>query len=210
MWKEVLTPVTIEAAGRNNSRRRASNNTGGQIVKLACYRKSYRKRARSLPVSVIAGALGGLAASYVMNQFHSAWTTVSKKSSGEPETKASGDDATVKTAKALSEHLLDHRLTEAEKKWAGPAVHYAFGTLVGAAYGVLSEVLPVSKRGYGVAYGAAVWLAADEIAVPALRLAGRSKPSMSTHIQGLTSHLVYGLTTDLTKRTIDRAVRKLS
>jgi len=185
----------------NRGSRNGSPDQGGIM------RASYPRinKPRSIPVSALAGALGGLAASWVMNEFQSLWATVSKEVFNHKEKKSSGDDATVKTAKAISQHLLAHRLTEAEKKWTGPAVHYAFGALVGAAYGVLTEVAPVAQRGYGTAYGAAVWLAADEIAVPAFGLGKPpSKNPPSAHIQGLASHLVYGITTDLTRRAIHR------
>src|SRR5207248_211947 len=101
---------------------------------------------------------------------------------------------------------LGHRLAPAKKKPAGSAVHYAFGTLVGAAYGALAEAVPLSSRAYGTLYGAAVWLAADEIAVPALGLGERpTRTPPIAHVKALASHLVYGLTTDLTRRTIQRA-----
>ena len=39
------------------------------------------------------------------------------------------DDATVKTAKVISREVFGHELQESEKKPAGAAVHYAFGTV---------------------------------------------------------------------------------
>ncbi|MCU1232490.1 MAG: hypothetical protein JWP63_457 [Candidatus Solibacter sp.] len=149
--------------------------------------------------SILAGAIGGLAASYVMNQFQSLWAKVAK----EPPQESSGEDATVKTAEAISKCLLHHELTDAQKKWAGPAVHYAYGTIVGAVYGALAETVPAAKAGCGAAYGAAVWLAGDEIAVSAL---GLSQPPSQTppvsHAKALASHLVYGVTTDLARQAI--------
>lgn len=85
-------------------------------------------------------------------------------------------------------------------------MHYGFGTVTGAAYGVAAEVAPASAAGEGLPFGTFVWLTADEIAVPAL---GLSKPAgqypVSTHVYALASHLVYGLTLELSRR----AVRKL-
>ncbi len=70
-------------------------------------------------------------------------------------------------------------------------------------YGVAAEIAPISTVGAGLPFGAAVWLVADDIVVPAL---GLSKPitefSLSTHAYALSSHLVYGLTTDLVRRTV--------
>ena len=110
-----------------------------------------------------------------MNQFQSLWTKAAKELSDEQgqnqQSGGGGEDATVKTAKVISQNLFHHELAEPEKKWAGSAVHYSFGTLVGAAYGILAEAAPVFRAGYGIAYGTAVWLAADEIGVPAAGLA---------------------------------------
>lgn len=158
-----------------------------------------------------AGVLGGLAASFVMNQFGAAWTKVEESLTPQKDQGANassgGDDATVKTANAISTGVLGHRLEAGEKKWAGPAVHYAFGALVGGVYGVAAESAPVTSIGYGTAYGSAVWLLADEIAVPAAGLSGppaETTPKM--HVKAWASHLVYGLVTDLTRRAVLKAV----
>jgi hypothetical protein len=113
------------------------------------------------------------------------------------------DDATVKTAARVSSALFDHPLSEDEKKLAGPAVHYAFGTLVGGLYGAAAELAPSTTALRGMAFGAAVWLAADEVALPAFDLA---KPPQEVppekHVYALASHLVYGLTADAVRRWI--------
>lgn len=152
-----------------------------------------------------AGALGGLAASYAMNQFQSLWSSASKALSSDEDQKqeSSGEseDATVKTAKAISTTLFGHELTDSEKKWAGPAVHYTFGTALGALYGVLAETVPSSKAARGTAYGSAVWLGADEISVPAFGLSPPpTETPASSHVRALASHVVYGFVTDLVRR----------
>lgn len=168
-----------------------------------------RRNRTSISKSALAGAAGGLAASYVMNQFQSLMSYVEKRSNGgreqQQEQQPSGDDATVKTAKAISHKVLRHELTTPEKKWTGPVVHYAFGTLMGALYGVLAEKMPVAKAGIGTAYGTAVWLGADEIGVPAFGLSeGPTKTPVSGHLKALASHVVYGMTTDLTRKALLR------
>lgn len=144
-----------------------------------------------------AGALGGLVGAYAMNQFQSLWSSASKAVSDESqkrEPKDDSEDATVKVARAISERLFGHELTDSEKKWAGPVVHYSFGTAVGVLYGALTQTVPASRAGRGAAFGAGVWLAADEIGVPA---AGLSKPTSkvpaSSHISALAAHLVTAL-----------------
>jgi len=165
-----------------------------------------RRRTKRISKNLIAGAAGGLAASFVMNQFQTLWTTAEKKlSKSNGNQQGGGEDATVKTAEAISKNTRDRGLTRSEKKWAGPAVHYAFGSLVGAVYGVLAETVPPVAVARGIAYGSAVWLAADVIGVPAF---GLGKPATRTspgeHVKALASHVVYGLATDLTRRTLQR------
>ena len=70
--------------------------------------------------------------------------------------RAAGEDATVKTARAIARKAFHNDLNEDEKKYAGPAVHYGLGTLLGLIYGVLAETVRFSKAGFGAAYGAMV------------------------------------------------------
>lgn len=159
--------------------------------------------------SIGAGALGGLAASFAMNQFQavlsSAKKAVAEGPEGQQESSGGGEDANVKTAEAISEKLGGHKLSEAEKKWAGPAVHYGFGTLMGAVYGALEHSVPEIGLGRGALFGTALWLGADEIAVPAFGLSGPpTETPVSSHLSGLAAHLVYGLVTDLVKRSVVR------
>lgn len=120
-----------------------------------------------------------------------------------PQEKEEQEDATVKTARAISEGVFGHELTESEKKPAGAAVHYAFGTATGGLYGAMAEVAPEVTSGAGLPFGAVFWLTADEVAVPLLGLAkGPTEYPISTHAYALASHLVYGLTTELGRRAI--------
>jgi hypothetical protein len=161
-----------------------------------------------------AGAVGGLVASWVMNRFQALVGKLGGEASedneqhssrrGEDES-AGADDATVKTAQRIS-RVLGHELGPDEKKVAGPAVHYAMGAVSGGIYGAAAELAPVVTCGAGLPFGAAVWLAADEVAVPAFGLSKspREYPP-AVHLQALGAHLVYGLTTDLVRRGLRRA-----
>ena len=113
------------------------------------------------------------------------------------------DDATVKAAKAISENVFGHKLKESEKKPAGAAVHYAFGSATGGLYGAAAEIAPQVTTGLGLPFGAAFWMVADEAVVPLLRLSkGPTEYPVSTHAYALASHLVYGLTTEVTRRAV--------
>ncbi|MFN2452708.1 MAG: DUF1440 domain-containing protein [Pyrinomonadaceae bacterium] len=74
----------------------------------------------------------------------------------------------------------------------------AMGATSGAIYGVTAELVPVVTVGAGIPFGAAVWLIADDAAVPALGLSkSPTEYPLSTHAYALASHFVYGLTTDI-------------
>src|ERR1044071_9424597 len=168
---------------------------------------------------MVAGLAGGLLASWTMNQFQAAWTRIAEgteKSHGaqsmQPSEGSHGgqaqdtgeqDDATVETAKAISEGVFGHELQESEKEPAGAAVHYAFGTLSGGMYGALAEVTPQVTAVAGLPFGAGFWLLADEISVPLLGLAkGPTEYPVSTHVYALASHLVYGVTAEMSRRAL--------
>jgi uncharacterized membrane protein YagU involved in acid resistance len=159
---------------------------------------------------IAAGTLGGLTASWAMNQFQALETQAMNKFSNpqgrvKEESDENDEPATAKAANLVSEKTLNRELTKTEKKQAGPAVHYAFGTLTGAAYGALAQNLSFASSGYGTVFGSLLWLAADEVGVPALKL---SKPPqeypISSHAMALSSHLVYGIVTDAVRRSLMR------
>jgi|SRR5215216_2971881 len=168
---------------------------------------------------LVAGLAGGLVASWTMNQFQAVWMRVAANSekphgaqSLKPSEGSTGnqaedgkeqDDATVETAKVISEGVFGHELQESEKKAAGAAVHYAFGTATGGLYGALAEVSPEVTTAAGLPFGAVFWLLADEISVPLLGLAkGPTAYPVSTHVYAFASHLVYGVTAEFSRRAL--------
>jgi len=168
-----------------------------------------------------AGLVGGLVASWTMNRFQDVWMKVAE-SVEEPQGDGSAgqegagrgqqsggeqEDTTVKAASAISEGIFDHKLTKREKKIAGPAMHYAFGTSVGGLYGAVAEVAPEVTAGRGLPFGAAFWLVADEAAVPLLGLSkAPTEYPLSVHAYALASHFVYGLTAEVVRRAVRNAL----
>ena len=157
---------------------------------------------RNLIKGIIAGTIGGLVASFVMTKYQAATAALSDDDGGGKKS----EPATVKAAKAVSKKVLDHKLTKSEKEPAGEAMHYLMGGISGAIYGATAEMTDSATIGAGFPFGTAVWAIADDIVVPAL---GLSKPatefSLSTHAYALSSHWVYGLTSEMVRR----AVRKV-
>lgn len=165
-------------------------------------------RKPNLMKGAVAGLAGGLIASWTMSQYQHLWTKVDqelreKKGEPPPERRPAAEDPTVKTAEVVSEELLDRPLRKKEQRPAGIAVHYAFGSLIGAAFGAVSEFIPKVSQGAGVPFGASVWVGADEIALPALRLSkGPAAYPVSNHVYALSSHLVYGFVADSVRRLV--------
>jgi putative membrane protein len=174
------------------------------------------RRRKSLWKGAVAGLAGGLVASWVMTEAQTGMEAIAKKlqqngksSSPDSEQKKNeqsegSEDATVKTAKRLSHTFLHRSLNSSEKEKAGPIVHYAFGTLIGGIYGATAEKVPQIKSGYGLPFGAAIFVGADEIAVPALGLSPKSfsETEPQEHAYALLSHFVYGATAEIVRRGV--------
>jgi hypothetical protein len=169
-----------------------------------------------------AGLLAGCAASWVMNQFAQArpirrrrgksgdWSEEGNRRTSQREARQGGEeeqDATVATAVAISRNLFEHELSPKEKQIAGPIVHYAYGSLVGAIYGGLAELIPGVAAGFGLPFGFVLWLLGDEIAVPALGLSkGPLEYPPEAHADALAVHFMYGFTTDLLRRVLRHVI----
>lgn len=180
---------------------------------------NYKWRRRpSAWKGILAGLAGGLAGAYVMNQFQKGYAKASDaiktRNGTKPEQRqensrqaSDSPDATMVTADRLSRSFLGHPLTRDEKRKGGPIVHYAFASAVGSAYGAAAEYAPVVKTFTGVPFGAALFVGADEVALPLLKLSkGPKAYPLSTHLYGLSSHIVYGLTIELVRRGVRRAL----
>ena len=195
-------------------------------------KQKYNRRSEDREGDVLkglaAGIVGGLIASWTMNQFQALWSRLAEGEErshgaqslqqGSPEhgigrelqeqgKDEEQDTAPARLAQAISVSVLDRELSEREKEVAGAAIHYAMGTTSGALYGAVAELIPEVKGGAGLPFGAFVWLTVDEGLVPAT---GLSKSPMdyplSIHAYALASHLVYGLTTELVRRAVRNAL----
>jgi uncharacterized membrane protein YagU involved in acid resistance len=146
------------------------------------------ERRRNPWKGLLAGALGGFIGSFAMSQLHSLVLPRAETSFQQKK-----DDSTVLAGSAISQALFHHELTEQEKKIVGPAVHYAFGVSMAAAYAMLVEWEPVIRAGWGIPFAVVLWLGAHVITLPALGLSEpitRSSPPAEAAEFG--AHLVYG------------------
>jgi hypothetical protein len=159
-----------------------------------------------------------------MTQFQKGWQkAVEKRRSGDEQreqktsrTRSSQEkkqqrkeDATMKAAGKLAQ-AAGRELTYEQKKQASPLIHYGFGTAMGALYGMAMETSPRGVRAqripfFGSLFGSALFLGADEMAVPALGLSEAAE-SPSSHWYVWASHLVYGLTAEFVRRQVRQRI----
>ena len=192
--------------------------------------------SRNVVKGALAGMAGGLVASWVMSRLQQVMETSGADdavvrdtapvvpplaeeqlagttySSSAPRLFVDGEvekpKPTVRMANRLSKTFLRHEVPAGQENVAGQSVHYAFGTLMGGLYGAVAEMRPevVSKLG-GVPFGMAVWLLAEEIALPALHLReGPKEVPLKQHATGLASHFAYGATADGVRRLLRKTV----
>ncbi len=183
---------------------------------------------RSVSKGLAAGLVAGLVASVVMNQFQALLGKLiegvershgaQSLQQGSPQHGVAGelqkhgsddeqDDAAMRLANAISVGVFDQELTRSEKHTAGTALHYAYGISMGGLYGAAAELVPAVTAGAGLPYGASIWVVADEGVVPALGLSkSPTDYPFSIHAYALTSHFVFGLTTELVRRGVRNAL----
>lgn len=184
----------------------------------------YRDRKTSIPRGILSGLVAGVAATVAMDQFlklfsagqlavervqklaggESSWQ-IANEQAQKQERAAEREDSTEKVAHKIAEMTGNPILSREDKKKAGQAVHYTFGTLMGVVYGVASEIFPEVAAGGGTAFGTLLFFGADEVAVPALRLA--SSPSETPavdHLEHWAAHVVYGGTLELARSLMRR------
>jgi putative membrane protein len=160
---------------------------------------------------MMAGAVAGLVGTWAMSEAQRAWTraadgTVPESAAGKHDARdwqerTEHQNSNELAAQALARALIGRSLTHSELRVAAALMHYSFGAAVGALYGAYIERRRTEPNGAGL--GAAVWLLADELAMP---LIGLSHPTtrrpLEMHLQSLAAHLVYGTATEMTRRTI--------
>jgi putative membrane protein len=181
---------------------------------------------KSLTSGMIAGAIGGLVASWIMNVFmEKAGSTVQRAAQhldgtahrqqpsarsdrNEPNDSKPKIDATMKTADAVFSTVTGGRhLSIQGMQKSGPIVHYAFGALMGALYGGAAEYVPATRAGFGTVFASALFTGADLITVPALHLSGSSSGEpVSSLAAPLSAHIVYGVTTEAVRRVVRAAI----
>ncbi len=172
---------------------------------------------------VVTGITAGIAATLIMDQFlkltsatqkavekqaklaqgESTWEIAHEQVQKEQEA-AQQEGSTEIVARKIAE-AAGTKLSKEDKKAAGQAVHFAFGTLMGIVYCVSAELIPEVTTGAGTAFGTLLFLSADEVAVPAFQLAPSPAETPATdHLQHWAAHVVYGGSLELVRSLMKR------
>lgn len=172
-------------------------------------------REENVAVSVISGLVGGLVAAFAMERFQRALGRISPDiggaagGGGQQYRKPQSEPANFKAADVIARTATGRPLAPENKRAAGAVIHYAFGGAVGAIYGAAAVRTPDVTAWGGLPFGATMWLIADEIGMPASGLArSPSAYPVRDHATTLTSHLIYGATTEAVRRCLVATLRR--
>jgi hypothetical protein len=163
----------------------------------------FRRRRENPWLGAGAGLIGGLAGAFAIGGFAHFWA---KKTRSRLEQR--GLQTTERTADRLARRVLGHGLDQPTKVKAASGIHFAFGSLMGAAYGAAASRKPAVSLAAGLPFGAGVYAGAHAAAVPALRLSEPvTRVPFKEELGEFLGHLVYGAVTDATRRVVLRAAR---
>jgi len=146
------------------------------------------------------GLAAGLVASWAMDRFQDA--TIPLFRPGGPDG-GGQTPAPLKAANFVARLASGRDVPKAEQGPAGSAVHYIFGGLSGAAYGLVAERDGRAASWRGAAFGLVCATLIDQLAVP---LSGLARPpwryTLRTHVYAYASHVVFGLVTEGVRRSL--------
>lgn len=83
---------------------------------------------------------------------------------------------------------------------AAGAIHWGYGAVIGAAYGVLAEYYPAATAKEGASFGMALEALTHESALPAIGFsAGGEGETLQERASEMTSHVVYGVAAEMVR-----------
>jgi hypothetical protein len=184
---------------RSPRRRHAGANAATRGLWNASARKVQSRSATVTPVGAVArGLVAGAVGTATMDTFLFARYRRSGGDSSAEQWESSAGvtsweqaPAPALVGKRLVEGLFGIQLAPSRARLVNNVMHWAYGILNGAQYGIVAESLPTAR----LPFGATVW-AGDYVILPAAKL---YKPiwayDAKTLANDLSAHLVYGLAT---------------
>ncbi len=163
----------------------------------------------------VAGLLGGAAGTAAMGLYMRAV----QRPNGRPRRQkehdvslvgrrhAEGESAPGAVGRILYKKIARKEPESETKNKLATAVHWAYGTEMGGAYGLIRRRAGKVDLLAGLAWGLGLWALGDELAVPLLGLAeGPKAHPVAIHAEGLGAHLVYGLSTAAATQLLERVI----
>ncbi|WP_126665498.1 DUF1440 domain-containing protein [Croceibacterium ferulae] len=161
---------------------------------------------RNSPLTdLLAGAAGGIAATAAVAIFMQMSKPLTGNDPAAPDAAGEPRIGSPDAATRAVEQGLGKPLSEGSKPAATGAFQFAFGALLGAAYGLAARQVPLASAARGTLFGAGVFAVADEVLVPATGLSGKPADSPAeVHGGALAMHLLFGLVADSVRRALLR------
>lgn len=154
--------------------------------------KQLSNPTQNLLKGALAGLIGGVIATAAKSAAESFYPP---RTHGEPEPPA-----------VLAEKFGQPHSETPEKKVIEESIHWGFGALAGAAYGVMAELYPQVTAKGGATFGLALMTVTHEGALPALGLAAPPEKQEGRERRSeMTTHVVYGVVCE----TVRSLVRKV-
>ncbi len=172
---------------------------------------------RNVTAGLLAGTASGLVASWLMLRFiqgpgfklGESLKTQDDRNADAAERQHAPElpeTVTMQAADTFASHAPGGRhLSRAEKETGGTVVHYAFGALMGAAYGLIAEYTALPGIGFGTVFGTVLWLGTDLVSVPAVGFAKwPTEEPAAAHLSHWLAHIVYGTGMETTRKLLRR------
>lgn len=165
------------------------------------------EQMKRLLKQAVIGATAGSIAAFAMRQFVLLWDQATR---GRAEAGAFGLDreADIYAAQDLWQLLFKKDLEEADALRVAQTMHYAFSAAASAGYAVLADSHRSVRAGFGTAYGTALWLVGDEIAMSVMGVGDLRSKSTSSHASAWAAHLIFGFVTEWSRRKLVKTIGK--
>ncbi|AFL87132.1 putative periplasmic/secreted protein [Terriglobus roseus DSM 18391] len=148
---------------------------------------------KNLLKGALAGLVGGLIATAAKSAAEKLYPP---RTHGEPEPPA-----------VLAEKLGQPKRETTEKKVVEEGIHWTFGALAGAAYGVMAELYPAVTAKNGATFGIALMSITHEGALPALGLSATPEDQEPREKRSeMATHVVYGIVCETVRGVVRKAL----
>ena len=149
--------------------------------------------AHSLMKGAIAGLVGGVLATAAKTAAEQIFP---------PRTHGEREPTDIAVEKAGAKQL-----PSTEKKIAAEGIHWGFGALAGAAYGMMAELYPQVTAKNGITFGMTLMAFTHEGALPALGLSAEPKDQNPREQRSeMATHVVYGVVTETVRKLVRKAL----